>query len=340
MDIREFSSLVGVSTATVSRAFSGRGRISKKTQERILSEAHKHGFSPNINARRLSSRLSGVIGLYYTFSDEIIFDYYNMELAQEIAKTCAERSISLHLVLRSQSRKDLQLNHLVAGKGLDGVIIVTDSQRSLDGLGDVIHNCATVVVSNQIWTDNPSRGFIHLDFDSGIAQAVTRLVSLGHRRIGFIRGLMDESKFEAYTRALMQNGISLDQELVTTASKTILDGQRAISSLLKKNITAVICCTDLLAFGALQGAINESVSVPDELSIVGMDDLALTSQTAPPLSSIGVPRNRIAEGAVKMLDQMLDAPKDSEGQHGRFMHTVSTFLVDRASIAPAPPPGD
>ncbi|MBC2593166.1 LacI family DNA-binding transcriptional regulator [Ruficoccus amylovorans] len=334
MDIREFSTLVGVSTATVSRAFSGRGRISKKTQERILREAHKHGFSPNINARRLSSKLSGVIGLYYTFGDEIIFDYYNMELAQEIAKTCAEHSVSLHLVLRSQSRKDLQLNHLVAGKGLDGVIIVTDSLRSLEGLEDVIRKCATVVISNQIWPDNPSRGFIHLDFESGINQAVSHLVRLGHRRIGFIRGQTDESKFDAYRRALKQNGIRFDKSLVTKPSKTILDGQQAISGLLKEGITAVMCCTDLLAFGALQGALGQSVSVPGDLSIVGMDDLALSSQTVPSLSSIGVPRARIAEGAVKMLDQLIDSSNGDRQDSAQFMHTVSTFLIERASIGP------
>ncbi|WP_309399434.1 LacI family DNA-binding transcriptional regulator [Cerasicoccus maritimus] len=332
MDIREFSEIVGVSTATVSRAFSGRGRISKKTQERILEEARKHGFAPNINARRLSSKFSGVIGLYYTFGEEIIFDYYNMELAQEIAKACAGRGISLHLVLRSPSQPDLQLNNLIAGKGLDGVIIVADSERSLDGLGKVISDCPTIVIANQVWSNHLSTGFIHLDFESGIEQAVQTLVRLGHRRIGFIRGLSDDTKLKAYQTALVASGIKVDQSLIVNGPKTIEDGQRAVGILLKKKIDAVVCCTDLLAIGALQGAVKLGVSVPEQLSIVGMDDLALASQTSPPLSSIGVPRSKIAASAIQMLESVMSASDGNAAAAPQFMHTVNTFFVERESI--------
>ncbi|WP_309383291.1 LacI family DNA-binding transcriptional regulator [Cerasicoccus frondis] len=333
MDIREFSEIVGVSTATVSRAFSGRGRISKKTQERILEEARKHGFAPNINARRLSSKFSGVIGLYYTFGEEIIFDYYNMELAQEIAKACAGRGISLHLVLRSPSQPDLQLNNLIAGKGLDGVIIVADSERSLDGLGKVISDCPTIVIANQVWPKNPSTGFIHLDFESGIEQAVKCLVRLRHRRIGFIRGLSDSTKFKAYQSTMEACGLKLDKSLIAEGPKTIEDGQRAIGVLLKKKVDAVVCCTDLLAIGALQGAAKLGVSVPDQLSIVGMDDLALASQTSPPLASIGVPRSKIAASALQMLENVMNASDGNTAATPQFMHTVNTFFVERESIS-------
>ncbi len=335
MDIREFSEIVGVSTATVSRAFSGRGRISKKTQERILEEARKHGFAPNINARRLSSKFSGVIGLYYTFGEEIIFDYYNMELAQEIAKACAERGISLHLVLRSPSQPDAQLNNLIAGKGLDGVIIVADSERSLDGLEKVIADCPTIVISNQVWAKNPSTGFIHLDFESGIEQAVKQLVKLGHRRIGFIRGLADETKFKAFKAALEHYGLKPNEALIANGPKTIEDGQRAVGELLKKKVDAVVCCTDLLAIGALQGAAKLGLSTPDQLSIVGMDDLALASQTSPSLASIGVPRSKIAASALQMLENVMNASEGKGAPAPQFMHTVNTFFVERDSITAA-----
>ena len=199
MDIRTFASLVGVSTATVSRAFSGRGVVGAKTREHVLGEARRLNFSPNILARRLSMRSSGMLGLYYSFGDEPVFDYYNMELAQEVTKAAADAGYGLHLELaprRTPVQDDpaTRLATLAAGKSLDGIVLVSDGRESARALFAQTGGTPAVVITGEPLDGLPFLAQIVIDFVPGIRAAVDHLVADGHRRIGCIRGLGDGAR--------------------------------------------------------------------------------------------------------------------------------------------------
>ncbi|WOO40714.1 LacI family DNA-binding transcriptional regulator [Rubellicoccus peritrichatus] len=333
LDIKSFSQSIGVSTATVSRAFSGNGRISEATKERILEEAKKAGFSPNIHARRLNMKKTGLIGLYYTFADEPIFDYYIMELAQELIKAAEMRDYAIHLELGGSAKgKDVdRLAELTRGHGLDGIILVVDGRSSGLKLLKAVHDCPAAVISGMPWTPVGDEIAIELDIRSGIHEAVKELAKLGHSRIGFIRGTADEGKLAAYKEALEELGLIVDPRLIAKGPLSFADGRNAFNQLAAHSPTAVICSTDVLALGALNEAQRLGIRVPEDTSIVGMDDLAFSAFTTPSLSSIGIPRQQMAKTAVDCLLARFDMGKNL-GRRASSKHVINTFFVPRSSV--------
>ena len=337
LDIKTFSKIVGVSTATVSRAFSGNGRINKQTQTRILAEARRLEFSPNIHARRLNSKKTGLIGLYYTFSEEAIFDYYNMELAQEIAKAAERSGYSVHLELGrpGQDSDDQRLHDLTGGLGLDGVIVVWDGLSSGTRLVKSIQRCPVAVISGKTWQAVGSEIAIELDVTSGIREAVAALAKLGHERIAFINAVGRRTKSSAYKFALEENGLSYDASLEVTADKYFTDGQQAFEALIRYKPTAVLCATDVLALGALNRASVLKCRVPEDVSIVGMDDLGFTAFTTPSLATVGIPRDQIAATAVGRLLARIDAGDKPSGA-ALSRYKISSYFLNRGSVSRAP----
>jgi len=338
LDIKSFSQRIGVSTATVSRAFSGNGRISKKTQVRILEEAKRLDFSPNIHAQRLNRKKSEVIGLYYSFGEDPIFDYYNMELAQEIAKAAEQRGYALHLELggKDPEKVESRLSELTSGYGLDGVIIVSDGRSSSLSLLQSIQRCPVAVISGSAWPLEKDEIAIELDLASGMHAAIEELVKLGHRRIGFVSGAARTGKLTSFRHAIEEFGLSFDPGLVIEQSKSFADGQNALKRLLPLEPTAIFCATDILAMGALNSAQAMGIEVPKDLSIVGIDDLAFTAFTTPGLATIGIPRAQIAKTTVDLLLARIERDTDTTQSVGS-RHSIQSYFVTRGSITSAPP---
>jgi DNA-binding LacI/PurR family transcriptional regulator len=333
MDIHEFSKLAGVSTATVSRAFSGKGRISVKTKERILEVAREHSFAPNIHAQRMHSKQSGVIALLYSFSAEPIFDYYNMELAAEIANAASKHGYATQLELTDEPQiKNKHVLNLVDGKGVDGLILVADSEESAREFLGSTPKCCCVVISTQLWANCSATGLVHIDFRVGIGQALDSLIEQGHRRIGFLRGFSEETKAQAYMEVMQRHGLPVSPEWICEGPKTYEDGASAMRTLLKSNISAVLCSTDVLAMGAMHAAIDKGLRIPEDISVIGIDNLPFTPFTTPALSSIGVSRRQIGEAALEMLTQAIkDNEQPEKSPRTRYLHTVGTVFIPRKS---------
>lgn len=332
LDIIEFSKQIGVSTATVSRAFSGRGRISEKTRKRVLEEAKNRGFAPNVHASRLNSKRTNQIGLYYGFSADPIFDYYNMELAQEIAKAAEQRGLAVSLELgRSGANENDRLRQLSRGAGLDGVILVVDGRTSGVRLLESIQGCPVAVFSNRPWTPVGKEIIIELDILSGMGDAVRDLVSKGHDRIGFIGGSGIADKLNRFRKVLAENQLLVDPQLIVEGCVSFADGQRAFHRIASQRPSAILCATDVLAMGALNEAKAMGMEVPADISVVGMDDLAFTAYTTPSLSTVGIPRTQIAKTAVEsILSQLED--EESRRPRAAAKHVIGSYYVPRASV--------
>ena len=339
MDIKKFSRLAGVSTATVSRAFSGNGRIKEATRQQIFALAAQHGYTPNIHAQRLNSRRTGIIAVYYSFSTAPIFDYYNMELAQEIAKAAGARGYTTNLELtQNTAEPSLGLQRVAAGGGLDGIVLVADSRDGALAFLQSFKSLPVVVLANHDWDLPEASGLVRIHQDSGIGEAIAHLKSSGHTRIGFIHGVADAAKHDAFLRALRVQGLDADSAPTASGPLSFEDGERAIGELLPSRVTAVLCSTDILALGAISGADKRGVRVPQDLSIIGIDNLAFSAFTRPPLASVGIPRTEIAEAAVTILHQLVtDTTADTKPSLRQFIHTISTRFIPRSSAGPSLP---
>lgn len=341
MDIRKFAQLAGVSTATVSRAFSGRGRIKEATRKRIFELADRHGYTPNIHAQRLNASQTSIIAVYYSFSTAAIFDYYNMELAQEISKAAGARGYTVNLELTQKTEEpSLELQRSAAGGGLDGIILVADSREGASKFLKIFKSLPVVVIANHAWELPEAAGLVRISQDTGIHQAVAHLRAENHQRIGFIHGMADSAKHAAFTSALRENGLDAENAPQTTGPISFEDGERAIGELLDMNVTAVVCSTDILALGAISGADKRGVRVPDDLAVVGIDNLAFSAFTRPPLASVGIPRTEIAEASVSILHQLVTGDGGEDGHPARqFIHTINTHFIRRASSQRKANPG-
>jgi LacI family transcriptional regulator len=173
---------------------------------------------------------------------------------------------------------------------------------------------------------------VAIDFEAGFMDAIQHLKALGHRRIGYIGGtvglMTSQVRQRAFELALKESGLRYHKNLVRTADYRIPGGERAVISLMQEPVrpTAILTANDMTAFGAVRGLHVLGLSVPKDLSIVGLDDVLLSDVLQPPLTTIRVPRRRMAETCLKALE----FTKQDVSQAGR-RYSVPAELVVRES---------
>ncbi|HUS53689.1 MAG TPA: LacI family DNA-binding transcriptional regulator, partial [Thermohalobaculum sp.] len=292
----------GVSGATVSRALNRTGTVCDAVRRRIEDAVIELGYVPNGAARALASQRSHAIGL-------IVPTLENTNFA--ITAEAAQRRLvdaSYNLIVASTgydpARESDQIQSLVA-HGVDGIILV-GAQRDPDVTDFLKSRCVPYVVTWLLASDDtPCVGF---DNAEAARRLASHLLDLGHRQIGVIAGLTKNNdraaaRLEGVRRALGERGLALPRELLIERPYRIAEGQFALRALLATSPqpTAVVCGNDQLAFGALIECGRQGIAVPDEVSIVGFDDLEFASQIVPALTTIHVPAEQIGLRAAEYL---------------------------------------
>lgn len=342
-DIYDFAELANVSVATVSRAFSGKGRISPKTRQRILALARQINYTPNIHARRLANASTQLIGLFFA-GVNAAFDYFTMELSQAIARAASVKGYSTQLELPDPERNCLErMNELVDGKAVDALIIIggniiggsyfsieRDLRRPVDSFPCVV-----------IHTEAPPQGSrvcaVYIDNKQGIYEAVSSMTASGISRIGMIRGLGDCLKVDLFLEALRTNGLNIDQGWILEGGGTFEGAAKAAGNLLSAGVEAIFCCTDIMALATVQTAVALGRKVPDDFVVIGMDDLSFSRFTTPALSTVVVPISELAESAVATVVDLIKRKPLSRGIGSAALYEepvvnrIETHFVKRQS---------
>jgi DNA-binding LacI/PurR family transcriptional regulator len=333
MNINEFADKIGVSATTVSHTLTGRRHVSPKTRARVLEKMQELGYTPNMHAQRLASGRSHMIALDWVKQDFLV-DLYAMQLFHDISQALQARGYSIVLnVTDDKDQEAATLRHWASSRAIDGLI-------SLDGLAATRGFMAQiagasipcVAVGHQSDLNGvPYSASVVLRLDRGIEQMAKLLVDQGHRRIGFMDTFIQDRILEIFRKALGELGVVLDESSVFTAGRSLEDGGRALHHFLdmKDRPTAIFARTDMLAIGALREARSLGVKVPDDLSIVGHDDVLLASLTEPPITTVRVDKSTMANHAVDLLLKLIEEPE------GVFApRYVDTELVVRQSSCP------
>jgi LacI family transcriptional regulator len=180
----------------------------------------------------------------------------------------------------------------------------------------------------------PRMSHVLIDYANGIRQAVDHVIDLGHKRLGFITGPLDlhsaRTRRQAFLDGLRARGIKPDPKLVREGTHTADGGQQAMTALLKpsKRPTAVVCSNDWTAIGALHAIDAAGLRVPDDISVVGFDDIPLASYTSPPLTSVRMSAGDVGSTAFDALFRLIGGER-LEGD----VYQVPTQLVVRQSTA-------
>lgn len=326
MNLKEFSEAIGVSPTTVSRSLSRRGRISDETREMVLRRMDELGYRPNLHAQRLVSGRANMVVL--DFKDMSLFtETFSVQLMQGIANALQEESYGLLLSAQGHTA----LRHWAKSRAVDGVIAIggEDNVELAEEITAMGVPC--VILGTNPFYGIPNAGSVHIDLKHGARQVARYLAEIGHTRIGFINSSTSHSVLNVFRAELALHGVQLEKEYIAFTGDTPLDGEKAALKLLSlpKPPTAIFLRTDELAIGALRVARRLDLKVPQDLSIVGHDDVPYAMLTEPVLTTVRVPVGGIGRLASRMLLKLLDSP-------GTMQEPLSeqTELVIRDTVAP------
>ncbi|MBS1881894.1 MAG: LacI family DNA-binding transcriptional regulator [Actinobacteria bacterium] len=354
MTLEDVAKLSGVSTATVSRVFSGATATSAATRERVLRAAELLDYRPNTLARALAKGLTQTVGLLVPATTDPFWG----EVAMHIEELASREGLAILLASsRGQAEREQEMLRVLGSQRPRGVIIGSpvapgnwsdDSFRSISlvvigwdepvrpedfDLARALPVDRAIEVFSAAAVPGPWRGRVTLDEIDGSRQAVRHLTDLGHRRIAL---LMGPPVRPALLRLLgFRAGLSeagLETDLMAHCEESLEGGRAAALELLAATPrpTAIVAYNDIIATGALRAAHSLGLDVPADISLIGFDDISLAEYLDPPLTTIRQSTAEVAESAFRLL---LDS---SLGSEKRSDETVATTLVARQSTG-APP---
>ena len=335
--ISDVAVAAGVSIATVSAALNEveSARISADTRARVREVAGRLGYVPNRLAQGLRVQRSGTIGFV---GDTVATTPYAVGMVRG-ALEAARAADRVVLLMNTQGDPNLEARELATlmQHQVDGVLYATMYHRSVkvpSGLG------ATPVVLVDAESSDPAVSSVSSvvpDEVGGAATAVRELLEHGHRRIGFINNLdpilATSGRLQGYKTTLNQAGIAFDATLVVAARTDPEGGYRAARELLALPVrpTGLFCFSDVMAMGAYRAASEAGLRIPQDLSVVGFDNMEFTAGLYPALTTVALPHYEMGFWGVQQLLALMESPTERAKQV-----RLSGQLVRRRSVAPPP----
>lgn len=320
----------GVSYSTVSRVLSGFEHVSEDARVKVLKAADRLGYVVNLQARSLAGGRSNVVGVLVPALD----NGYILEVARGIDEELNKEGYSLMLYTTHQhGGKESRFVNAIANGLCDGLLLVVPLVPA-NYLEALHRRKFPFVLVDQADPSNQSATVYATNWQ-GAYDATTHLISLGHRRIGLIKGRMDLAsgveRLEGYKAALLDHQISLDETLIYAGDFFQPTGYNGGHHLLglSNPPTAIFASNDLMAFGTLQAAGERGLRVPDDLSVIGFDDIPHSVMVHPRLTTVHQPLDQMGRVAVRMLLDQIEQP-DKPPRH----LALGTRLILRESTAP------
>jgi DNA-binding LacI/PurR family transcriptional regulator len=331
VNIRDVASRAGVSIATVSRAVNHISTVDPELARRVWKAVEEVGYVPNTQARALVSGRSRTLGLIVSeitnpFFPELVQEFENLAVAQGyevmIGSTSYD-SVRTELLIRRMQQRNV-----------DGVAVMTFGIEE-DLVKQLVEREFPLVFVDA-GPDLPNIRVLKVDYGEGIRQAVQHLAALGHRRIAFVSGPLRlrsaVARRDAYLKSMAELGLTVPAEHIVVGDHTMEGGMAAAEHLvaLAELPTAVLCSNDMTAIGVLHGLYRTTHKVPEDISVVGFDDIHLAQFMLPPLTTVQMSCKDLAAGAVEALRAGIepDHPKAA-----RTEWAIGTRLVVRQSTA-------
>ncbi|MBN1299319.1 MAG: LacI family DNA-binding transcriptional regulator, partial [Actinobacteria bacterium] len=332
-NIKYLAKVSGTSCSTVSRALRGDPTANKETAEKILKIAGELNYYPNMLAKGLRNKKTKTIGI-------ILNDLKN-PLYYETIKVIEETLNDLdYTMLLCDSNFDLDLERkniiTMLSKGVDGIIISPINIKSENI--ELIRSQGLKAVYIDFAPEIDNINYVHVSHASAAFIATEYLIKRGHTKILVLNGpeqlSVSKDFYKGYARSMSKHGILINKALVKYIGTSIEGGNMAISQLYplrqpgqNNDFTAVLCVSDMLAIGVYEASKELGFKIPDDLSVVGYDNIFMTAYLAPPLTTIHAPKIRIGEFGIKIL---LDQIEEKNREYHKIILDVK--LVERESV--------
>jgi DNA-binding LacI/PurR family transcriptional regulator len=319
-----------VSPATVSRVLNNTGPVNARTRERVLEAMTTLGYNENGAKTLIALLITDILNPFFS------------ELVQAVEDEIEDSGFGLMLFNASEeTQREQKALRSLASWSVKGIISCTWHTSADDLVAlHAQNNTPLVVINRRI--DHPEIPCIVVDFKDAMYRATRHLLGLHHKRIAYLSGYgsSETSRVRRHgiELALAEVGLQLPPTWCPTSFPSIEGGFQAMSALLDlvkdKRPTAVIAYNDLMAIGALQAIRIHGLRVPDDISVVGCDGIAMTAHSNPPLTTIDQPKYRMGQMAIQTVRQMLE---DQEMFRGGYT-LLESRLVIRESTGPCTNP--
>lgn len=329
----DIAKALGISTASVSRALNDRPGVSSELRERVLAKAQEFNYTPNLNARGLATSQTFNIGFFFHQKPGLpaSADPFYIEIMHSVQQIIARSAY--HLTFETLSEDVLNRStdfRFVRERRIDAMILAGPDIPPGFITAMLNTDLAVVLVDNRL--EYTPVNCINSDDETGAYRAAQHLLGLGHQHIGIIAGPDDwastRRRVWGYERALAEHGLSA--VVAHMEETTIESGRAAFQQIYAQNpeLTAICAVNDSMAIGAIRAARAVGKQVPDDLSVIGFDDIPWAELNDPPLTTIHIPRQQIGKEAAHRVLMLLD---DADLLASEIL--VPVTLVERQSTS-------
>ncbi|TGA99827.1 LacI family transcriptional regulator [Sporolactobacillus shoreae] len=308
VNIKDIANKVGLSVSTVSKALNDYSDINSETKKKVREAAKQLDYLPNVMARSLITKTSNTIGVF--FGDQINsgFDHpFFSQLICSIKNTIGLAGYDL-LIFSNQKRDTSSFKSICYERGVDGVILILTGHRRTDDKILELHNSLPVVYIDSVPnSDYKNVCFVESDNEKAAYDATEHLIKLGHRKILKVAGdniaKASFDRISGYKRALQEHNIPVNKQLIQYGNFSKDQSYKVVQSSIKNKIDfdAVFASSDLMAFGAIEALKNLNIKVPDDIAVVGFDDIDMAKLYQPALTTMHQQSYRMGEIASQIL---------------------------------------
>ncbi len=309
--MKDIARLAQVSTSTVSHVINGSRFVSDEIREKVMRIVAELNYTPSAIARSLKVRETKTIGLLVTATNNPFF----AEVMAGVEQYCQKNQYNLIIATTGGDAKRLQQNlQTLMHKQVDGLLLMCGDSRFQ---ADIELAISLPLVVMDWWFTELNADKILENSALGGYLATKALIDAGHRKIGIITGNLKKSvaqnRLQGYKNALSEAKIALNPHWIVASHFDFEGGVLGIQSLLTQSSrpTAVFCCSDTIAVGAYQAIQQQGLRIPQDLSIMGYDDIELARYLSPPLSTICQPKAELGKLAVEALLQRIKNPNEN-----------------------------
>jgi len=322
--------LADVSTATVSRCLNDPGKLTQTTRERVQAAIEELGYTPNFAARSMAAKRTFTIGAIIPTMENAIFARGLQAFQEELDR----RGYTL-LVSSTGYKTDAeekQIRNLVA-RGADGLLVIGHDRDP--EIYDYLRQQRVPVLVTWSYDQSAPAPSIGFDNRAAMRQFAQKVLAMGHDRIAMISSMSDQNdrarmRIAGVRDAMLAQGLDPAALALIEVPYTFDDGASAFLDLMQANPrpSIVLCGSDVLAVGAIRGARQLGMRVPEDISITGFDDIELAQVTHPELTTVRVPHHDMGRRAAQELVAMIEDKREGISQR------LETTIIERASVAP------
>ena len=325
--IKDIAKIAGVSQSTVSKALNDRPDISRDTKKKVLKIVDEHNFIPNVFGKSLKSKKTGNVGVILCSEQyQLSSNPFYSRVLEGIEAELALNNYNLMLNIVQENMYN-DLPKVIRERQIDGLILIGIFREEL--VDKIIqHNSNSVLVDPKITFNKCSQ--VLIDNEHGAFTATQYLIDAGHEKIGFVSGDLERlsfrQRFNGYKKALKFNKIDINTSLIKTGG--IEEGYNHIKAIiLDQEATAIFVANDINALHGYKAIYDLKLRIPDDISIIGFDDIMLSKMSSPPLTTIRVYKEELGSIAVRTLLKIINGDIVAP-----ITTIVPTKLIERESV--------